>query len=134
METQIIKEAKMAEILNARITSVSLTMADHGCLTFWITVEGGGWGVSIGGYKIGSGYLGADNFKVEYGDGLEAMMRIMDTVGVERWEDLKDMYIRVEVNGWGDTVKKIGHITKEKWFDIGEFFKTKAQEHKNEAS
>lgn len=123
----------MAEILNAKITSVSLTMADHGCLTFWVTVEGGGWGVSIGGYKIGSGYLGADNFKVEYGDGLEAMMRIMDTVGVERWEDLKDKYIRAEVNGLGCSVKKIGHITKEKWFDIGEFFETKVKERKNEA-
>lgn len=124
----------MAEILNAKITSVSLTMADHGCLTFWITVEGGGWGVSIGGYCIGHGYLGADNFKVEYGDGLEAMMRIMDTVGVERWEDLKDKYIRVEVNGLFESVKKIGNITENKWFDIKEFFETKVKEHKNEAT
>ena len=123
----------MSEILNAKITSVSLTMADHGCLTFWVTVEGGGWGVSIGGYKIGSGYLGSDEFKVEYGDGLEAMMRIMDTVGVEKWEDLKDEYIRAEVNGLGP-VKKIGHITDDKWFDIDKFFKTKVQEHKNEGS
>ena len=124
----------MAEILNAKITSVSLTMADHGCLTFWITVEGGGWGVSIGGYCIGHGYLGADDFKVECGDGLEAMMRIMDTVGVARWEDLKDKYIRAEVTGWGDGVTKIGHITKNKWFDIKELFATKVKEHKNETS
>ena len=27
----------MEEILNAKITSVSLSMADHGCLTFYIT-------------------------------------------------------------------------------------------------
>ena len=122
------------EILNAKITNVSLTMEDHGCLTFWIAVEGGGWGVSIGGYKIGSGYVGADDFKVEYGDGLEAMMRIMDTVGVARWEDLKDKYLRAEINGWGDGVSKIGNITADKWFDIKEFFENKVKEHKNEAS
>ena len=28
----------------AKITNISITMADHGCLTFWITVEGAGWG------------------------------------------------------------------------------------------
>lgn len=114
------------EILNAKITSTSITMADHGCLTFWVTIQGGGWGVSIGGYSIGHGYLGADEFN-GYGPGLEAMMRIMDVVGVDKWEDLKDKYIRVESNGWGKHITKIGHITSEKWFDIDEFFKSKAK-------
>ena len=119
------------EILNAKITSTSITMADHGCLTFWVTIEGGGgWGVSIGGYSIGHGYLGANEFH-GYGPGLEAMMRIMDVVGVDKWEDLKDKYIRVESNGRGRTVKKIGHITSDKWFDIDEFFKSK-KETRNE--
>ena len=110
------------EILNAKITSVSITMADHGCLTFWITIQGGGWGVSIGGYAIGHGYLGADKFD-GHPYGLEAMMRIMDTVGVDKWEDLKDHYIRVMSAGWGTTITKIGNITDDKWFDIGEFFR-----------
>lgn len=109
------------KILNAKITSTSITMAEHGCLTFWITVEDGGWGVSIGGYSIGHGYLGSDEFH-GYGPGLEAIMRIMDVVGVDKWEDLNGKYIRVESNGWGRTVKKIGHITNDKWFDIGKFF------------
>lgn len=112
------------EILNAKITSTSITMADHGCLTFWVTIEGGGSGISIGGYSIGHGYLGADEFH-GYGPGLEAMMRIMDVVGVDKWEDLKDKYIRVESNGWGKRITKIGNITSNKWFDIDEFFKSK---------
>ena len=124
----------MAEILNAKITSVSISMADHGCLTFGLCLEGGGWGVTFGGYCIGHGYLGANKFSAESGDGLEAMMRIMDTVGVDRWEDLKDRYIRAEVNSWGSGVTKIGNITKDKWFDIKEFFETKVKEHKNEGS
>jgi len=110
------------EILNAKITSVSITMADHGCLTFWVTLDGGGWGVSVGGYCIGHGYLGAEKFDAT-GLGLEAMMRIMDTVGVSRWEDLKGEYVRAEVNGWGGGVTKIGNILKDKWFDLDKFFK-----------
>ena len=32
----------LKQILNAKITGTSITMADHGCLTFWVTIEGGG--------------------------------------------------------------------------------------------
>lgn len=117
------------EILNAKITSVSISMADHGCLTFWITIKGCGWGCSIGGYSIGHGYLGAHTFQ-GYAPGTEAMMRIMDTVGVDRWEDLKEKYIRVKTdNGWGSPITKIGNITEDKWFDIDAFFKSKAKQN-----
>lgn len=111
------------KIENAKITNVSLTMADHGCLTFWITVEGAGWGCGIGGYCIGKGFLGADEFS-GYGPGLEAMMRIMDVVGVDKWEDLKGKYVRVKTEGWGGTITCIGNILKDKWFDLKEFFVT----------
>ena len=117
------------KIENAKITNVSITMADHGCLTFWITVEGAGWGCGIGGYSIGHGYLGAEKFD-GYGPGLEAMMRIMDTVGVDKWEDLKGKYVRIKTEGWGGTVTCIGNILKDKWFDLKEFF-AKAQTQDN---
>ena len=117
------------KIENAKITNVSLTMADHGCLTFWITIESAGWGCSIGGYCIDHGYLGAKKFD-GCGPGLEAMMRIMDTVGVDKWEDLKGKYVRVKTEGWGDTVTCIGNILKDKWFDLKEFF-AKAQTQDN---
>ena len=117
---------EMSEILNAKITNVSLTMADHGVLTFYVTVEGSGWGCGLGGYVIGKGYLDADDddFQSESGLGLVAMMRIMDVVGVSRWEDLKGKYCRVESEGWGSSIHKIGNIMKDKWFDIDQFFKT----------
>ena len=113
----------MNEIKNVKITNVSLTMADHGCLTFYLTLEGDGWGVNYGGYCIGLGFLGSDSFTAKNGGGLVAIMRIMDTVGVERWEDLKGKYIRIVDEGWGSSVKKIGNIIEDKWFDIDEFFK-----------
>jgi len=112
-------------IENAKITSVSLSMADHGCLTFMIYLEGSGWGVVYGGYCIGHGYLGADDFRAESGSGLEAMMRIMDVVGVDKWENLVGKYVRVKTEGWGGTVDIIGNIVEDKWFDIREFFASK---------
>lgn len=112
------------EIKNAKITGVSLTMADHGCLTFFVNLEGNGWGCGFGGYCIGHGFTGwkENEFTAESGDGLVAMMRIMNTVGVDKWEDLEGRYVRCKVCGWGDGIDEIGHITKEKWFNIKDFF------------
>lgn len=112
------------EIENAKITNVSLTMADYCSLVFEITVEGAGWACNIGGYKMASGMLNGkpENFKAETGNGLVAMMRIMDVVGVERWEDLEGKYCRVKTEGLGGTIHCIGNILKDKWFDIKEFF------------
>jgi len=109
-------------IENAKITDVSLTFEDHGCLTFYITVEGNGWGVSIGGYCIGKGYRGAKEF-TSTDKGLVAMMKIMDVIGVDKWEDIKGKYCRIEIGNWGDTVHKIGNIITDKWVDLKEEFK-----------
>lgn len=118
------------KILNAQITNVSLTMEDYGFLTFWLILEGDGWGCGVGGYCIGRGYLGANEFTAECGYGLEAMMRIMDVVGVDKWEDLKGKYLRVQFpsSGWGDSVSIIGNLVKDKWFNIKDFFATKKGE------
>ena len=116
------------EIRNAKITSTQITMADHGILTFWLNLDGAGWGVGYGGYCIGKGCLGAKEFSAERGEGLEAMMRIMDAVGVDTWEDLTGKLIRVKTVGWGQPVKVIGNILEDKWFDIDEFFKSRQKE------
>lgn len=111
-------------IENALITNADLSMADHGCLTLSITLDGGGWGVVYGGYCLGHGYLGADNFDGS-ASGLESIMRIMDVVGVERFQDLKGKYVRVATKGWGSSVKIIGNILRGKWFDAETFFADK---------
>lgn len=109
------------EIKNAKITNVSVSMEDWGCLTFYITLDGGGWGCNYGGYCIGKGYLGAKEF-YSTSAGLEVLMRIMDTVGVEKWEDLKGKYCRVKTEGLGGTIQAIGNILTDKWFDVKEFY------------
>ena len=115
-------------IENALIEKVDLSMADHGCLTLAMTLDGGGWGVTYGGYCLGKGYLGADDdFFSGSAAGMEYLMRIMDTVGVERFQDLKGKYVRVATKGWGDQVKIIGNILKDKWFDAETFFADKKE-------
>lgn len=70
------------KLMNAEITCVSLNFRDHGVLTLDLSLSGGGWGCVYGGYVLGKGYLGAREFKGS-ASGLEAIMRIMDIVGVE---------------------------------------------------
>lgn len=114
-------------IENALITNVDLSMADHGCLTLAMTLEGGGWGVVYGGYCLGKGYLGADDdFFDGSASGMEYLMRIMDTVGVEKFQDLKGKYVRVATKCC-DTVKIIGNTIKDKWFDAETFFTDKEE-------
>ena len=38
-------------------------------------------------------------------------------MGVEKWEDLVGKYIRVESEGLGGGIVKIGNIIENKWFD-----------------
>ena len=65
-------------------------------LTLELWIEGAGCGTCYGGYCLGKGYVGADDdFFSGYGPGMESIIRIMDTVGVDRFNDLKGKYIRI---------------------------------------
>ena len=103
---------------NAKITDVSLGIGDHCCLTFSITLKGSGWGASFGGYNLaffnGTSFEGSEK-------GLEALTRIMDVVGVAKWEDIKGHYVRVKQQN--RLVVGIGNIIEDKWFEPRELFK-----------
>lgn len=115
----------MSEIENVRIDSVSITMEDHGCLTFLIRVIGNGFGCGIGNYIGGHGYLGSRYWSGS-GSMLVAMMKIMNVVGVERWESLRGQYCRVKIND--GIVVSIGNIIRDNWFDIKQFFSMTGEE------
>lgn len=109
------------EIRNAKITSTMLGREDHGILTFMIFVEFYGAGCGIGGYALDQ-YDRATENRVFSAKGLEAISKILETVGVDQWEELKGKYIRVKDNGVGSTVDEIGNLMEEKWFNLREFF------------
>ena len=116
-------KSKGYELLNAKITNVSLNMKNHGCVTLDICLDGHGWGVVYGGYCLGKGYLGAeDNFFKGSAQGMEAIIRIMDTIGVDDLDDMVGKYVRVASKGLGSSIKIIGNIIEDKWFDYETFF------------
>lgn len=116
-------KSKGYELLNAKITNVSLNMKNHGCVTLDICLDGHGWGVVYGGYCLGKGYLGAeDNFFKGSAQGMEAIIRIMDTIGVDDLDDMMGKYVRVASKGLGSSIKIIGNIIEDKWFDYESFF------------
>ena len=53
---------------------------------------------------------------------MEVISKILEVVGVDKWEDLPGKYIRFEDNGFGSNVTKIGNIIDEKWLDFRELF------------
>lgn len=109
------------ETVNAKITGTMLGIESHGIMTLYVTIEWPGCGVGVGGYALDSWSEG-DGRRIGHAHGIEAVRKILDAVGVEKWEDLRGKYVRAVVGGPGSTCKKIGHITDNKWFDLAEFF------------
>lgn len=110
-------------ILNAKILSTSLGYEDHGILTFNLEVELADDGCCcIGGYVLDE-YDSIENKRIVNNPlSLQCLVNIMQVVGVNKWEDLKNQYLRVEFQGWGTPITKIGNLMKDKWFDIKDFF------------
>lgn len=107
------------EIKNAQITSTRLG-EDHGCLTADIVLEGGAWGCRFGGYCLDHWFANAGEHIAT--DGYGAIIELMKTLEVESWEELKGKYVRIETEGWGGNITKIGHLLKDKWFSFKEYF------------
>jgi len=87
---------------NARIESTMLGIEDQGILTCYLHLRQEGAGQGFGGYSLKS-------------HGIDMIKRILETVGVSDWEDLPGEYVRVEGND--HKIRKIGHITDDKWYE-----------------
>ena len=109
----------MTKIQNGRIESTMLGYEDHGILTCWLNLTFSGSGQGFGGY-------GLDSPPAERKAGFHRrpsvvagfwIARILKTIGVEKWEDLKGKYVRVaRPDEWG-LIEGIGHITDDSlWF------------------
>ena len=113
----------MPAIMNAKITGTMLGYEDHGIMSCWLYIEGAGWGCGYGGYSL-------DEYdpekKERFGTkiGFNAIIQLMKTLKVEKWEDLKGQYVRCELGGkFGREMTKIGHLMDDRWFSFEEFFK-----------
>jgi hypothetical protein len=111
----------MSEIHNAKITGTMLGYEDHGIMTCFIYLEWDGAGVGFGGYGLDE-YDKDLKKRVGVGKSLDFIKEIMEVVGVQKWEDLKGQYVRVDSEGWGGTALGIGNLLKDKWLYPKEFF------------
>ena len=111
-------------IENVKITDTFLGREYHGLLTCYLTVEGNGFGVSIGGYCLDQ-YDEHNNKRVAR---FELIDRILEVAGVNSWEELQGKHIRVKSNGFGGRVTKIGNLIKEDWLDFDTFFNEEKDE------
>jgi hypothetical protein len=128
------------ETVNARVKSTSFGIEDHGVLSFMIHLEWRGGGQGLGGYALDYhvGYTkdaDGDNdqeIRAGFGPGLIAMRRIMEVVGVEKWEQLPGTLVRVQTAGWGSSRPPIiGHIINELWFDLKTFMAEESAKIRN---
>lgn len=115
------------KIENAKIGMSDLSMSDYGVLSLSISLKGASWGCVYGGYVLGHGYVGADDFDGSSA-GIECIERIMDVVGVDRFRNMDGKYIRVATKGFSTPVEIIGNIVEDKWFDQKSFFADKNRE------
>ena len=116
----------MEKIINAQIKSTRFCFKS-GCLTFEVFFEHQKGSQSIGDYCIGHGSMYTDKEENITGTkkGAEAMARIMWAVGVKSWEDLKGKYCRVKFDEENGRLTSVGHIVKDKWFNLVEYMKRK---------
>lgn len=127
--TEKLLEEDRYKIINMIVRNANISMKECGAVELLMTIEGAGYVCIYGGYVIGHGYLGAKDFSGS-DMGMESILRIMDVVGVETFNDIKGKYIRAAFKGLGSSVKIIGNILEDKWFDIESFFEDKQKELK----
>jgi hypothetical protein len=111
------------DTLNAQINTSRLGFISNGifsfCLTLTIQDRGA---VTLGGYVMDS-YDKEQEKRVGTAYGMNLIMRILEVVGVDTWEELEGKYIRIKNTKLGDRVSAIGNLMKEEWIDFDTFGK-----------
>jgi hypothetical protein len=101
------------DIRNAIVKSVSLSSADHGCLSAWLHLDYGGSGQGFGGYNLfvpdrPDSTISHANYAGHF------IWRCMEVAGVTEWKDIPGKTIRVRGTHAG--IEAIGHVIKDLWF------------------
>ena len=107
---------------NGVIESTMLGTEDHGILTAFIYCKFDGMSQGFGGYGFDQPIKDKDGeflHREGVAWGMEFIRRVLDTIEVGTWEQLKGKPIRVrrDGNGWGGKIVAIGHYYKDRWFN-----------------
>ena len=102
------------EIRNAIIKSTTLTTADHGCLSSFLTLDYGGTCQGFGGYTLYS----PEYQSVNTGIWIWEILKITDNT---EWSNVPGSSVRVKREG--KLAIAIGHFLEDLWFTPEEHFK-----------
>lgn len=100
---------------NARIEKTMIGVEDHGIMTCYLYLRQEGAGQPFGGFALDGPY---DHEKKERKPNAYCglwIKRILEVVGVSKWEDLPGKYVRVAGEEWG-RIDGIGNIIEDRWF------------------
>lgn len=111
--------------INGIIIDTYLGISPIGRFTFKISVKCERKIVTIGEYIMDEKGENGE-FKIP-NKTLDIILQIMGVIGVERWEDLKGKYVRINDNEWGETSEIIGNIVEDKWYNVTEDIKRKKE-------
>lgn len=110
------------ETLNAQIKQTKLGFT-NGILTFHIVLDiQDGGAVCVGGYAMDQ-YDKLKERRIGSVYGTSVIMRILEVVSVDTWEELKGKYIRIKDCHLGDNVTSIGNLMKNEWVNFETFGK-----------
>lgn len=101
----------MDGICNAMVTGADLSVEDHGVLSSFVQLDyGDGAHQGFGGYQLSRAKNGPTAAAGLW------ITRILEVLEIGRWENLKGTPCRADVQG--GLVRRLGHFTKDKWFDM----------------
>lgn len=106
------------------IKRTTLGIEDHGIMSAMLHVEWKGGGIGVGGYTLDGPRKDDDGKRLgRFGSafGMDHIIRILETVGVEKWEALPGKQVIVlfkDGGGWGSTACGIAGITNENVLDF----------------
>ena len=87
---------------NARVVGTTLGREDHGIPSCSIDLDLGGIRQGFGGYDL--------RHHVHF------VQRVLDVLGVRRWEDLPGTIVRVKRSAGRAVLVSIGHAIEDKWY------------------
>ena len=109
----------MIKTKNAVIKKTELGWEDHGIFTFTLTLDYGDSQQCAGQYSLDQ-FVKEKKKRVGTALGLDLIMAIMKTIGVQTWEELAGKHIRVKAD-FGK-VHAIAPLLGGKWLDFKKFY------------
>lgn len=105
-------------VVNAKIASTFLGIDADDNMNFLLRLEFDSCYKGYGAYPLDRPKINGNRIGIP--EGIIAIREILNAVGVMKWEDLAEKYVRVRM--LGNEIVAIGNILEDKWVSLREIF------------